>query len=160
MLCAGSAVSETSETGGADLLRHRLGGERHELHQPARARRADRADIEAALLADDAERDRRIDCAVGRFGGDRPAGLGQHQSVAAHAAGDEHRGVGQADAQREPRGQRAIRGIGRELVHAQQEGARAVRIAPGDQHRGGAHHLAVGERQHLLARVGADRAAR
>jgi hypothetical protein len=60
--------------GGAELLRHRLRGERHELHQAARTGRADRADVEAALLADDAESERRVDCALRRFGGDRPTG--------------------------------------------------------------------------------------
>ena len=153
-MCAGSEVSVDQRCGGADLLRHRLRGERHELHQPACAGRADRADVEAALLADQTECHRRIDRTVGWFGGDRPAGLRQDQAVTAHAARDEHRGVGQADAQSETRRQGAVRGIRRKLVHAQQEGACPMRIVPGDQHGSGAHHLAVGERQHLIACIG------
>ena len=144
-------MSDTSEVGEPICFATACGGERHELHQPARAGGADRADIEAALLADDAERERGIDRVVRRFGGDRPAGLRQHQAIASHAARDEHRGVGQADAQRELRGQRAVRRIGSEFIHAQQEGARAMRIVPCDQHRGGTHHLAVGEREDLIA---------
>ena len=152
MLCAGSAVRETSDVAVPICFATASRGEWHELHQPARAGGADRADVEAALLADQAECHRRIDRSVGwRFGGDRPAGVRQRQAVAAHATRDEHRGVGQADTESEQRGQRTVGGIRRELVHAQQEGARPMRIIPRNQHGSGSHHLAVGERQDLVA---------
>ena len=69
----------------------------------------------------------------GGSNGDRPAGVRQHQPVAAHAAGDGHRRVRQPEAQRErARSARGRPGRG-QLVHAQEEGARALRLAPGDQ---------------------------
>ena len=60
---------------------------------------------------------------------------------------------GRPSTQREARGQRAIGRVRSELIHPQQEGARTVRIVPRHQHRRGAHHLAVGECQRLIARV-------
>ena len=154
MLCAGSAVSDTSEVGVPSCFATACAVNGMSCISP---RAPDGLTAPMSKLLSWRIRPSATAGSTGavrRFDGDRPAGLRQREPVAAHAARDEHRGVRQPDLKREARGQRAIGRIGRELVHAQQEGARAVRIVPGHQHRGGAHHLAVGERQHLLARVG------